>query len=296
MIVTVTLDNCQVGEAFLVTGAWVGWQAGQEYLLTKHTSPGGWKQCISNKMNCFGRSDIGPKPGFWRSSNTSDNFIECLNKNACLGYDNKENKDNLGTCEEGYQGVLCSDCRHGYARSGEDQWLKCANPFVNFIRLLLLTSAILIWNIIMIKSTLSGALERKDVQSIYFKILTNHFQLIALTASFNFRWPFTVVQFFDTVKPTTMFMTHLLSVDCLLDQRSSDSDDSSIRVYYIKMIVWAVIPLILILITYVFWSIYFCFQRPEIRHKRRSRVLATLIIVLFTIHPMIANYMFFNFR
>jgi len=41
----------------------------------------------------------------------------------------------------------------------------------------------------MIRSTLAGASQLKNVQSVYYKILLNHMQLIMLTASFNLNWP-----------------------------------------------------------------------------------------------------------
>jgi len=41
----------------------------------------------------------------------------------------------------------------------------------------------------LIKSTMAGAKERKNVTSIYTKILMNHFQLLILTANFEFDWP-----------------------------------------------------------------------------------------------------------
>jgi hypothetical protein len=42
------------------------------------TSPGQCKDCLVDKAICNGGSNIGPKAGYWRSSNTTDNFIECL--------------------------------------------------------------------------------------------------------------------------------------------------------------------------------------------------------------------------
>ena len=43
--------------------------------------------------------------------------------------------------------------------------------------------------VLMIRSTLAGASQLKNVQSVYYKILMNHIQLIMLTASFNMNWP-----------------------------------------------------------------------------------------------------------
>lgn len=58
-------------------------------------------------MYCYGGSDVGPKAGYWRSSNTTDNFISCLYSSACLG--NIEPNNYTGECFTGYQGILCSD-------------------------------------------------------------------------------------------------------------------------------------------------------------------------------------------
>jgi len=55
--------------------------------------------------------------------------------------------------------------------------------------------------VFIIRATLAGARQRNNVTSIFLKIMMNHMQLIVLSASFNFKWPRIVVQFFDTAKP-----------------------------------------------------------------------------------------------
>ena len=55
--------------------------------------------------------------------------------------------------------------------------------------------------VLMIRSTLAGASQLKNVQSVYYKILLNHMQLIMLTASFNLNWPEMVQEFFDSAEP-----------------------------------------------------------------------------------------------
>ena len=41
----------------------------------------------------------------------------------------------------------------------------------------------------MVNSTLKGANQRRNVISIYQKIMLNHVQLIILTAAFDLNWP-----------------------------------------------------------------------------------------------------------
>jgi hypothetical protein len=47
--------------------------------------PGECKKCPTELAICYGGSFIGPKPGYWRKSNATFNFIYCVNPNACLG-------------------------------------------------------------------------------------------------------------------------------------------------------------------------------------------------------------------
>ena len=54
--------------------------------------------------------------------------------------------------------------------------------------------AVLVGIVIMVKTTLASALQKKNIQSVYIKILMNHLQLIVLTASFDFEWPQTVLK------------------------------------------------------------------------------------------------------
>lgn len=253
-------------------------------------------------MYCKGGSDIGPKPGYWRSSTDTDNFIQCLFTAACLGYEEPDN-NNLGECFTGYQGILCADCSAGFSRTGEFECSKCPDPIYNIIRLSLVMFAVIGGIVIMIRSTLSGALQRKNIQSVYIKLLMNHLQLLILTASFDFDWPSAVLKIFETSEPVAQITTQILSFDCFLDQRG-DSDDTSsddgdgnlIRLYYQKMMMYALLPIILALGSFCFWSIYFCNKTRSQRTKRTSRIMATLIIVFFLVHPSIVEYMFSNFK
>ncbi len=47
----------------------------------------------------------------------------------------------------------------------------------------------------------------------------NHFQLLILSASFNFKWPKIVTDFFDSAKPVASVSEQVLSFDCFLDTR-----------------------------------------------------------------------------
>ena len=72
----ISLRSCEVGEAFLQTGECKTCSSGTEYSLVSFNEESDCKECPTDKAICNGGSDIGPKAGYWRSSNTSDNFIE----------------------------------------------------------------------------------------------------------------------------------------------------------------------------------------------------------------------------
>ncbi len=82
--------------------------------------------------------------------------------------------DPRGTCSAGYQGILCSDCQAGYSITGSFECSKCPEYIQNIMRLTALILAAVIVVVFMIRSTLNGALEKKNVTSIFQKILLNH--------------------------------------------------------------------------------------------------------------------------
>ena len=48
---------------------------------------------------------------------------------------------------------------------------------------------VLVVIVLMIKTTLASMKGKKSNISVFLKIMTNHLQLIMLTASFNLQWP-----------------------------------------------------------------------------------------------------------
>jgi hypothetical protein len=54
-------------------------------LLEKLNNPGTCKLCPRDVAICFGGSNIGPLPGYWRKSNYTEVFVKCINSKACLG-------------------------------------------------------------------------------------------------------------------------------------------------------------------------------------------------------------------
>ena len=294
MAVTIVLRNWTTGESFSSSGAWVECASPDYYSLEAQTTPGSWKSWQTSKMYWNGGSNVGPKPGYWRSSLASDNFISWLYSGACLGYVSPTYYK-LGECFEGYQGILWADWTVNFSKTSNYKCEKCPNPAWNVIRLLLIFIAIIIGIVFIVRSTLSGALEKKNVQSVYIKLLMNHLQLLVLTASFDLRWPDNVSSFFNSSESVAQVTTQFISFDWFLDQRSNGGSNI-IQLYYQKMIMYAALPLLMAICSAIFWTLYFWFKKKGDPAKKNGRIVATVIILFFLVHPTIVQYMFSNFK
>ena len=73
--------------------------------------------------------------------------------------------------------------------------------------------AIFIIIVIMIKFTLESAKSKKNLISVYIKLLSNHIQLLLLTIVFNFNFPEKVVKMFEGLMLADQSLNQLLSLD-----------------------------------------------------------------------------------
>eukprot|EP00347_Sterkiella_histriomuscorum_P024148 403332142 len=299
----VELRDCEIGEQFTVVGKCETCAPGTTFSLIQMTEPGICQQCPTEKAICNGGSNIGPKPGYWRKSNFTSNFVKCEYTYACLGMIAPENNPK-GSCLEGYQGIICADCAVGYSRQGDFKCATCPEKVMNIVRLIFIFFAVVFLIVFIVRSTLLGAKEQKNITNIFIKIMMNHLQLILLTASFNFAWPSMVVDFFSQLKPVAQVSNQIFSFDCFVDTRqtseemtdSSKKDDytSFFRVYYLKLIIFAILPVGLMLLCQSFWAIYH--KLFKIRSTIINKVMSTLVILLFLVHPSLVQYMFSNFQ
>lgn len=131
---------------------------------------------------------IGPKPGYWRASNTSINFLSCFNPAACFGRISISDSP-LGNCTYEYQGILCASCRENYSRDSQFRCAPCPKPWKNILLISIIFVVTLAAIVFLVKYTISSAKSQKSPFSIYMKVLINHLQLIFLTSSFDLSWP-----------------------------------------------------------------------------------------------------------
>lgn len=183
----------------------------------------------------------------------------------------------------------------GWSRTGTFDCSVCPDPAVNSMRIAAILIAVIGVIVLMIRSTLAGASQLKNVQSVYYKILLNHLQLIMLTASFNLNWPEMVQEFFDSAEPAAEATTQIFSFDCFMDTREENEEnaDSLYRIHFQKLGLISVIPFLVVLASAAVWKVILAISgRPQ---DFSSRFISTVIILLFLVHPTIVQYMFDNF-
>ena len=130
------------------------------------------KNVLQRRLWCWSKARILEKLLY-----PSDNFISCLYSGAWLGYVSPSN-NKLWEWFTGYQGVLWADWQSGFSRTSDYTCGAWPNATWNIFRILLLIAAVFIFIVIIIRSTLAGALQKKKIQSVYIKILMNHLQLL----------------------------------------------------------------------------------------------------------------------
>jgi hypothetical protein len=126
--INTTVRNCVLGEELTLDGRCVpcleGW-----YLFSNPEKPDSCKKCPIN-AECKGKMNVYPKPGNWRSSNTSEIFMTCPNEKVCLGGDIDHPQ---GKCLTGYQGYLCGDCVPNYSKTKEFTCGMCPDRIRNIV-------------------------------------------------------------------------------------------------------------------------------------------------------------------
>ncbi|TNV74981.1 hypothetical protein FGO68_gene13540 [Halteria grandinella] len=246
--ISFNLRACLIGEAMLSNGKCALCEQGT-YLLQASDEPGFCRKCPSLEAECFGGSAIFPKSGYWRSSNESDNFIKCLNPIACLGGSNS----NASQCQEGYQGILFSDCALGYSKSlASFKCSNCPSRASNIIILIVVIIGVALFLTLLIVSNLNSALKDKNYLAVFLRVLLNHLQVLTLSGSFDLNWPSMLLSFYRNIQPFGETSSQILSLDCFLNSYSKDNLQ---RVFLIRVMILAGLPIIAIGVSYAVWNI-----------------------------------------
>ena len=301
------MRRCAAGEAYLRTGECDRCQAGT-YLSEPACTP---TQCLECPLNskCYGGSQFGPAPSFWRESAESFNMHACYNPSACLGAQEtsleKEANGQFkpeGKCAPHYTGQLCSECEEGFSRNSLFECARCPPLAINLILSLLLgvlsatLMGLLIW------TTVRSMARPRSLFSSYVRLLASHLQQLALLASFRFDWPQEVAQLLAAFSSVADAPSQLLSLDCLL----SSLVPILPRFYSWVLLYSVLLPAFgLLSLGFVAWVDWPCSQPsssahapddPPVPRRRRApcgaRFRPAALVFLFLVHPGVTQTLF----
>ena len=128
---------------------------------------------------------------------------------------------------------------------------------------------------------------QKPLYSVYLKILMNHFQILAAVAQINFKWPSLIHSILNSQQSIADSPARMLSLDCLI-MDIFVGGKPNLRLNYIRLIIFTLMPIIIAIGSYFFWIVYA--RCKHIHEKERNdRAIATAIIVLFLFYPTIVS-------
>lgn len=165
----------------------------------------------------------------------------------------------------------------------------------------------MIYIIIIVYSTLNSANTSKTKLNCVMRMMINHVQLMLIISALKMNWPSNVDSLLSSTSSISNISTQLISFDCFIDQRNADgTGENKIPLLYSRLIIAVTIPILVIVVSFIFWHIRFLiesrhlkfedlsdrFEIRELRNIRDSKVTTTNIVILFLIHPTIVRVMF----
>jgi hypothetical protein len=243
------------------------------------------RDCPSG-AECFGGSLMVPLQGYWRSSRTSDNLIECPNPSACRGSPNIVPAI-TGICSRGYKGNLCQACDKSFSRTSENVCAACPERSANVMRLIGILAALVAVCALFVRSSLAAVYKPQTLTSIYYKIFANYLQLILLSSQLNLDWPDTAKEYFTYQNFAADVDRQLFSIDCYFEEDSQQSVD---EIYYNKVIALAFIPVLLPTAAALYWSVVYYFKRQK--RVFRLHLVTTIVVLFFLVLPSLIKQYF----
>ncbi|CAI2387538.1 unnamed protein product [Moneuplotes crassus] len=299
--------ECESGEAFLDDGGCEQCEADVGYLLVPPKSETTCIPCPSSYAQCLGGNKIVPKAGFWRASNMTDSIIQCPNTGACLGY-SEETPDLLGECQKGYMGITCSLCSPDYSSIADFECGKCPDPILNAIRIGGFLFFMVVVIIILIKFTIQGSGRKRNIATVYNRIILNHVQMLVIIYGLDLDWPDNFMLIYQNAEPVAEAPQQFISFDCFIDKRTDSSlDANTIPLFFIRVIIACILPVLVILLNLIFWYSIYIYYKSKVKadndqereekqqllcKQRKRRILASILVVMIFLHPSITELVF----
>eukprot|EP00347_Sterkiella_histriomuscorum_P001674 403371110 len=228
--------------------------------------------CVDN-AECKGGYDIGAKSGYWRSSFYSTQVHQCVNSASCLGGPiNVNTKNPQEQCASGYGGNLCEKCLQTSDSSkkvklSDNSCEECPSKAVTVLSLI----------------------------GLYLAIATNYIQIMISSAAFNLSLPEYMQSFIFLMDKFGTLFDRIINVECLIEIK--DLEERGISIVYIKATGMSLIPLIaFISLMAVQYGVAFILRKKQHKKINKDRMILTIIVVFFTMHPSLTKQLFALFN
>ena len=271
----VVLRNCKIGEEFKDNDSCLICANGTYNLVAG-------AKCESCPSGAVCQGTLLSKKGYWRSSNSSDNFIQCPNTDACLA-DSQVGES--GICKAGYKGNCCHSCQRGYMRTFLSECKKCLSKISSGVILFFILLADIILLVVMTRSSLQDAYKEQSITSTYYKIFVNYCQFISITISIHFSWPTMINKVFIVQERATGGAEQLVVFDCLVPEQFEP--------IFAKLALISFIPLICISLSICVWLVVSYFKEVS---SLKEKMIGSIVVQLFFFQPSIVKYTFSMFN
>lgn len=253
-----------------------------------------------------------PLAGYMPKIHTRPESIEmmrCINS-ACVGGSQK--------CEDGFTGILCTDCDKGLGKTSGHGCETCLPPGENLLRLMGVVGAVSIMVIFFIRQTIKTAEASKSDMSTIGKIGFSFLQFNSMALQFDYEFPSFVTLFLKAQEQPATVANGVLSVDCFV----KDNQTIGIPSIFVKALIYLFIPYIVFLVCrVVFWKYNnmsltkWDIDNSKVKRKRKNlnilsemdlpadsktakyvhawnNYITAVIITIFLIHPSIVQQTF----
>jgi hypothetical protein len=234
-------------------------------------------QCPQDAI-CDGGNVIYPRAGYWRSSELTKDFYECVYKESCL---QGSSFDQAYKCQTGYEGLLCNNCREGYHKRSSRECAECPEPWLNALMISLAGVLTVSMHVVLVASTIRNATKKQSASALHFKLLVNYFQAISLVTSLAVNWPTSLFTLFQVFSLTSSTAQSLMSFECEIQDTSA---------VYVNLVIATTVPVVLLLGALTFWSAVAWVKKSK--DYLKLHFPSTCVIIVFVMLPSVTEATF----
>ena len=161
---------------------------------------------------------------------------------------------------------------------------KCSDPVLNALKFIVIVIAAFAFLMIMIILILR---KRKENQtSILIRILTNYFQLISLSMSFNLKFQSSLTQAFNVLDTIGSSSDTFLSYDWFFTSIQVTGFTPSVQLF--KILLTGLLPLIIFAACSLIWVLLYYLMNKWFSNLKLNMVVSAICII-FLLHPTITK-------